>query len=323
MYSKPEWSEPTLSDGTLEVLKDGKIVEVIPIPLGKQSFFIGRHPENDLVLDHESVSRKHAVIQFGPNNSAFLYDLGSTHGTFLNKTKIPSSQFVKILNENSLFYFGASTRRFILHLESTKSTLCTGTDERIKFRKIMESFFSQNSAEMTEINFIESNGSTMCSFDYSSFLESEETLIISASGISRDDALLNFFEDSYMTLKRLDLIVDSALLDDNSELEESDSGSDIDLKLRTKDATKTLSEDDLVRLVDSFNNSISHLKSEISKKKSELVNLEINKAEDFDLYIQNLQKQELENDIEKLQKELNSAEKVYFFCHFKYLFLGA
>lgn len=44
----------------------------------------------------------------------YLHDLGSTHGTFLNKKRIESNQFVQV-NVDSIIKFGLSTRMYILH----------------------------------------------------------------------------------------------------------------------------------------------------------------------------------------------------------------
>ena len=43
-----------------------------------------------------------------------MYDLNSTHGTIINKTRVNSNQYVPIKNE-SMFKLGLSTRIYILH----------------------------------------------------------------------------------------------------------------------------------------------------------------------------------------------------------------
>ena len=58
-------------------------------PFSDKSFLVlGRLPVCDIELEHQSVSRYHAVIQFSRVNEEVetqLFDLGSSHGTFLNK----------------------------------------------------------------------------------------------------------------------------------------------------------------------------------------------------------------------------------------------
>jgi pSer/pThr/pTyr-binding forkhead associated (FHA) protein len=49
------------------------------------------------VLEHPSASRLHCVLQFkAGSGEAFLYDGGSTHGTFLNKSRLPPKVHVPV-----------------------------------------------------------------------------------------------------------------------------------------------------------------------------------------------------------------------------------
>ena len=51
---------------------------------------VGKLPDLcDIVLEHPSISRKHAVFQFHKNGKLFLYDLESTHGIKVNKKVVP------------------------------------------------------------------------------------------------------------------------------------------------------------------------------------------------------------------------------------------
>jgi pSer/pThr/pTyr-binding forkhead associated (FHA) protein len=52
---------------------------------------IGRHPENDIVLEDKSVSRHHASFT-GKQKKCYVTDKGSTNGTVANGLKIRSAQ---------------------------------------------------------------------------------------------------------------------------------------------------------------------------------------------------------------------------------------
>lgn len=54
-------------------------------------------------MAHPTVSRYHAILQFRSTFSAsddkkgfYLFDLGSTHGTFLNKQRIQPRTYIKV-----------------------------------------------------------------------------------------------------------------------------------------------------------------------------------------------------------------------------------
>lgn len=69
---------------------------------------------SDIAIDNQTVSRKHAIIQGKKDDHyIYLYDLGSTHGTFVNKEKLPARTFKK-LNPFDSVKFGVSSRIYIL-----------------------------------------------------------------------------------------------------------------------------------------------------------------------------------------------------------------
>nr|CAG4634644.1 EOG090X026V [Alona affinis] len=120
-YREPKWSGlcGTTKFG-LEILKNGIIIQHLDLAL-KAYFVIGRLPVCDIVLEHPSVSRFHAVLQYkAVSDSAnkeeigwYLYDLGSTHGTVVNKKQIQSKVYSRV-RVGHIFKFGVSTRLFIL-----------------------------------------------------------------------------------------------------------------------------------------------------------------------------------------------------------------
>lgn len=67
-------------------------------PLDKDTILIGRSPDNNIVIDEESVSTEHARVDLIPNQlmdgliDIFIEDLGSTNGTFVNHVPVKRQQ---------------------------------------------------------------------------------------------------------------------------------------------------------------------------------------------------------------------------------------
>lgn len=122
-YKRPEWSglppQPEQADAEssldadgysdhyfLEVIKNGSVVE--KLKLLKEFNTFGRLPACDVLCEHPSLSRYHALLQYSVGSGDdkyppgfYIYDLGSTHGSFVNKTRIEPLKYVKV--EVSLF----------------------------------------------------------------------------------------------------------------------------------------------------------------------------------------------------------------------------
>jgi len=62
---------------------------------------LGRDPKNHIVLDSDSVSRRHAVIEL-TDAGRVLRDLDSTNGTYLNDIQIRSA----VLSQNDMVKVG-------------------------------------------------------------------------------------------------------------------------------------------------------------------------------------------------------------------------
>ncbi|KAI3978056.1 hypothetical protein MKX01_032433 [Papaver californicum] len=85
-YKIPPWSAPPRHPFFVEVLKDGSIIDQFDVST-KGAYMFGRVDLCDFVLDHPTISRFHAVLQFKQSGDAYLYDLASTHGTSINKNQ--------------------------------------------------------------------------------------------------------------------------------------------------------------------------------------------------------------------------------------------
>jgi hypothetical protein len=86
-YETPPWSAPPGHPFQLEVVKDGAVLTHLDVSQ-KGAYMFGRSDRADFPLEHATVSRYHAVLQYKEGGAAALYDLGSTHGTFVNKKQV-------------------------------------------------------------------------------------------------------------------------------------------------------------------------------------------------------------------------------------------
>lgn len=77
------------------------------LPLVSGSNWIGRGPENSLVLPEPSVSRRHALLDVAEDGRISLTDQGSTNGTFVNGRRLASRETV-VLNDGDRLRIGAS-----------------------------------------------------------------------------------------------------------------------------------------------------------------------------------------------------------------------
>ncbi|KAG5624101.1 hypothetical protein H5410_009319 [Solanum commersonii] len=110
-YTIPTWSGRPCHQFYLEVLKDGSIIDKFDVHK-KGAYMFGRVDLCDFVLEHPTISRFHAVLQFKGNGNAYVYDLGSTHGTFVNKKEVKKRVFVD-LHVGDVLRFGQSSRLYI------------------------------------------------------------------------------------------------------------------------------------------------------------------------------------------------------------------
>jgi smad nuclear-interacting protein 1 len=127
LYKEPSEARTPERHYRLSVSKDGE--DLSPYPIYRQSKYIfGRDKDQcDIRLHHQSCSNIHAVLQYrlrvdshGRHVYPYLIDLGSSHGTYLNRRRIDPNKYYK-LEENDVIRFGESSKEFILLLDLDSS----------------------------------------------------------------------------------------------------------------------------------------------------------------------------------------------------------
>ncbi|CAH1173882.1 unnamed protein product [Phaedon cochleariae] len=121
-YKEPLWSGLPSSLGNeyvFEVLKNGSIIETINL-MSRAFWVFGRITSCNICMQHPTISRFHAVLQYRSEPSEtevpgfYLYDLGSTHGTFLNKNRLKPKVYAR-MQVGHMLKLGCSTRSYILN----------------------------------------------------------------------------------------------------------------------------------------------------------------------------------------------------------------
>ncbi|XP_066991440.2 kanadaptin [Anabrus simplex] len=158
-YKEPNWGGIPEEHYAFEVLKSGSILE--NIDLSSKSFYVfGRLSTCDVRMAHPTVSRFHAVLQYKNVESEdkptgyYIYDLGSTHGTFLNKHQIKPNLYVRV-HVGHMLRFGGSTRMFILQgpekdMEKESELTVTQLKEKQLQKKAQELNIGANAEHSSE-----------------------------------------------------------------------------------------------------------------------------------------------------------------------------
>jgi len=100
---------------TLEVYKGDSKIEVIKLK-DKNHYSFGKLTGSDVLMTHQSISRRHGLIIVDSKFGVCLMDLGSKCGTFLDNKKIDIC-FPYRLNNGNVIVFGASTRRYVVNID--------------------------------------------------------------------------------------------------------------------------------------------------------------------------------------------------------------
>jgi pSer/pThr/pTyr-binding forkhead associated (FHA) protein len=114
---------------------------------------IGRHPENDIVIDNRLVSAHHAKI-FQTQNGLQLVDLNSTNGTYVNNDQVAEYQLAHqdwiSIGKHILIVDLYET----LSLESTQQMLKVGTSSAVDAESTMLIDRSELQGQMQSIDYL-------------------------------------------------------------------------------------------------------------------------------------------------------------------------
>ncbi|KAJ6441243.1 smad nuclear-interacting protein [Purpureocillium lavendulum] len=118
---------PPRDQWRLYVFKGSDVVDTVDLGL-KSCWLVGRDTAVvDLMAEHPSVSKQHAVLQFRYTEKRnefgdrigkvkpYLLDLESANGTVLNDSRIPDSRYLE-LRDKDVVRFGDSTREYVVML---------------------------------------------------------------------------------------------------------------------------------------------------------------------------------------------------------------
>jgi pSer/pThr/pTyr-binding forkhead associated (FHA) protein len=81
---------------------NGKSIEKILDFAEAKRFSVGRVKENEIAIDHSSVSKVHAALVLNDEGKLLLADTGSTNGTYVNNTRIAYGKAIEVSPEMSL-----------------------------------------------------------------------------------------------------------------------------------------------------------------------------------------------------------------------------
>lgn len=123
-------------------------------PLSKEEIVIGRGADNDIVLDMDNVSRRHAKV-INRKEGFFLEDLGSTNGSYVNDEEVRN----RMLKNGDLIKIGGAILKFLqggniealFHEEIYRMTIVDGLTQVHNKRYFLE-FMDREMARCARYN---------------------------------------------------------------------------------------------------------------------------------------------------------------------------
>ncbi|KAK9823981.1 hypothetical protein WJX72_006781 [[Myrmecia] bisecta] len=119
-FSPPLWATQPCRISSLQVHTPAGQTETFPVD-SKPYYIFGRDAGAcDIVLDRNSnASRTHAALVHHEDGRLYLIDLESTHGTFVDGTKLASNKPTALVNNQRLTFGTTGGVTYILQCEST------------------------------------------------------------------------------------------------------------------------------------------------------------------------------------------------------------
>ncbi|KAG9147185.1 hypothetical protein Leryth_005405 [Lithospermum erythrorhizon] len=111
-YTVPHWSGPPRNEFSIQILKDGLIIDKFNVH-DKGHYVFGTTDLCDFILDDPTISPFHAVLQFKSEGAAYIYDLSSKHGTSVNNKQVNQKEYVE-LHVGDVIQFGGSPKLYVL-----------------------------------------------------------------------------------------------------------------------------------------------------------------------------------------------------------------
>lgn len=206
-YLEPKWGGRAQKYYYFEVLKNGKIID--NIKLDEKSFYVfGRLPQCDVTMEHPSLSRHHAVVQHcaTPNDRHeegwYVYDLESTHGTFINKNLVKSRTYYR-LKVGHVIKFAGSSRLHILQGpaddEEEESDLTVTEMKLMKEQKRKEADFLGGDDDDETDPKKEEGGDSWCAWGISDDAKEQESEVPCPDAIPQHEEL--YLDDPKKALK--------------------------------------------------------------------------------------------------------------------------
>lgn len=212
-YNEPKWSDKPENEEIvykIEVLKSGQIIDEHDNLQKKPVWVFGRLPQNDITMEHPTISRFHAVLQYRPKAQTeedegrektsietgwYIYDLGSTHGTFINKQRLPPKVYIRI-RVGHILTLGLSSRKLIFYgPEEDEEPESELTVTELKERRLHE-IESQNAKEKMQAEEREKQG---ISWGMAEDAEEESDLSVNPFATTTNEEL--FLDDPKKTLR--------------------------------------------------------------------------------------------------------------------------